>query len=131
MCCWTGPYMGGRSRGRTRPPAGHKGGNSLANKHTAPTDVPPPNGPGLRPDAPTTWAPGPPPPLQDSVDECKQYWNGTMSGKNQRSTEKEQKHDDVSTRNRTHSRRNETHSASGLPQGNPGDAPARCVGSVV
>src|SRR5260370_3289424 len=57
MCCWTGPYMGGRSRGRTRPPAGHKGGNSLANKHTAPTDVPPPNGPGWRPDAPTTWAP--------------------------------------------------------------------------
>src|SRR5260221_11790986 len=53
--------MAARSGGSTRPPAGHKAGNSLANKHTAPTDVPPPNGPGLRPDAPTTWEPGPPP----------------------------------------------------------------------
>jgi hypothetical protein len=38
-------------------------------------------------------------------------------------SEKEQKYDNVPTRNRTHSRRNETHSTSGLSQRNPGDAP--------
>src|SRR5258707_5349412 len=52
------------------------GGKLLANNITR-TAVPPPNGPGLRPDAPTTWAPGPPPPphtaAKTSREPCDQH----------------------------------------------------------
>src|SRR5260370_16651496 len=46
---------------KTRPPAGRNTGQTPA-RSSARTDVPPPNGPGLPPDAPTTSAPVPPPP---------------------------------------------------------------------
>jgi hypothetical protein len=51
--------MVGRRRGRTRLLAGRNDGEALAANSSARTDVPPPNGPGWRLDAPTTWALGP------------------------------------------------------------------------
>src|SRR5438132_2119606 len=50
--------MVGRRPGKTRPLAGRNGGEALA-ASSARTDVPQPNGPGWRPDAPTTSAPKP------------------------------------------------------------------------
>src|SRR5256885_6979941 len=50
--------MVGRRPGKTRPLAGHNGGVPKV-ASSARTDVPPPNGPGWRPDAPTTSAPKP------------------------------------------------------------------------
>ena len=50
--------MVGRRPGKTRPLAGRNGGEALADS-SARTDGPPPNGPALLPDAPTTSAPKP------------------------------------------------------------------------
>src|SRR5260370_16108472 len=50
--------MVGRRTGKTRPRAGRNGGVPKV-ASSARTDVPPPNGPGWRPDAPTTSAPKP------------------------------------------------------------------------
>src|SRR6266849_2500420 len=50
--------MVGRSSGKTRPLAGRNGGEAEAASSPR-TDAPPPNGPGWRPDAPTTSAPKP------------------------------------------------------------------------
>src|SRR3954454_648011 len=47
--------MAARRRGRTRPPGGPESGRPAATR-SAPTDVPPPSGPALSPDAPTTSA---------------------------------------------------------------------------
>src|SRR2546428_6562682 len=53
--------MVGRRPGKTRPRAGRNGGVPKVAR-CGWTAARPPNGPGWRPDAPMTWAPGPPPP---------------------------------------------------------------------
>ena len=54
---WTSPCTDARSRGRTRPPAGHSSGRSTAPTRGS-TDAPSPSGRDSRPDAPTTSPPG-------------------------------------------------------------------------